>query len=212
MGHVFAFGLLIFRSYDVFMMFGYKMNKFLKTTHTSNLRRSNTIDLASFSQVYFASLLFQVYFRKVMAIKPDMSCVQKYFDVNQLYGNSYSLVNLNIDGPDEVINNKIKQMQAKEFEEVANTRLFMQKQHFRFKLMEGRYKKTGEALGKKVLIEHVYPDISLNEEFKDFQISDFLPMTEEELADLIIDYKMEEIAETNARNERCCAWVLSHCK
>ena len=30
MGHVFAFGLLIFRSYDVFMMFGYKMNKFLK--------------------------------------------------------------------------------------------------------------------------------------------------------------------------------------
>ena len=30
MGHEFAFGLLIFRSYDVFMLFGYEMNKFSK--------------------------------------------------------------------------------------------------------------------------------------------------------------------------------------
>ena len=45
MGHVFAFGLLIFRSYDVFMMFGYKMNKFLKTTHIANLQETTTFDL-----------------------------------------------------------------------------------------------------------------------------------------------------------------------
>ena len=33
---------------------------------------------------------------------------QKYFDVQKLYGNSYSYVGLNIDGPNEEINMKIK--------------------------------------------------------------------------------------------------------
>ena len=45
----------------------------------------------------------------------DMSRVKKYFDVEQLYGNSYSYVGLNIDGPDEAINEKIKEMQEREF-------------------------------------------------------------------------------------------------
>ena len=61
-----------------------------------------------------------------MAKKMDTSRVKKYFDVDRLNGNSYSYVGLNIDGPDETINKKIKDMQEKEFREVAETRLFNQ--------------------------------------------------------------------------------------
>ena len=139
---------------------------------------------------------------------------QKYFDVQKLYGNSYSYVGLNIDGPNEEINMKIKQMQAKEFAEVAEMRLFHQKQHFRHKLMMERRKKTGEEYGKPIRIEHVHPDISLQEEFKDFTIADFMPLnyTEKELVDLVISNKLDEVEKDVNKQERCCAWVLTHCK
>ena len=135
----------------------------------------------------------------------DISRVKKYFDVNKLYGNSYSYVDLKIDGPDEIINKKIKDMQEKEFREVAETRLFNQKDHYRHKILqERRYRSKDEAEKSE----------TLEEEFANFQISDFMPLdyTEEELVDIIIDYQMDEIEEANTKKERCCAWVLNHCK
>ena len=84
-----------------------------------------------------------------MAFKIDTSRINKYLDVNQLYGNSYSYVGLNIDGPDKAINEKIKKMQEKEFEEVAKARLFNQKQHFRYKLMTERNKRLNANLRGK---------------------------------------------------------------
>ena len=80
-----------------------------------------------------------------MLFKLDKNA-QKYFDVQKLYGNSYSYVGLNIDGPNEEIHMKIKQMQAKEFGEVAEMRLFHQKQHFRHKLMMERRKKQEKSM------------------------------------------------------------------
>ena len=145
-----------------------------------------------------------------MAKRIDTSRVKKYFDVEKLYGNSYSYVGLNIDGPDETINKKIKDMQEKEFKEVAETRLFNQKERYRYKILQGRRFRSKEEAeefksGKSETIE---------QEFANFQISDFMPLdyTEEELADIIIDIQMDDIEEANTKKERCCAWVLNHCK
>ena len=145
-----------------------------------------------------------------MAKKMDTSRVKKYFDVDRLNGNSYSYVGLNIDGPDETINKKIKDMQEKEFREVAETRLFNQKEHYRYKILQGRRFRSKEEEEAK---EYERSE-TIEEEFANFQISDFMDLnyTEEELADIIIDYQMTDIEEANTKKERCCAWVLNHCK
>ena len=139
---------------------------------------------------------------------------RKYINVQRLHGNSYTYVGLNIDGPTKEINTKIKEMQAKEFAEVAEMRLFHQKLHFRHKLLMERQKQTGEAYGKAIRIEHVHPDISIEEEFKDFTNADFMPLnyTENELVDLIISNKLDEVEEDVNKQERCCEWILTHCK
>ena len=183
-----------------------------------------------------------------MAFKVDTSRIKKYLDVNQLYGNSYSYVGLNIDGPDKTINEKIKKIQEKEFEEVAKARLFNQKQHFRYKLMDERNKRINEDRrktslvedarlfdqkqplryklmdernkrinadwGKTALVEDAYPEETIEEEFKDISIADFISLhySEEEMIDLIIDIKINDIEEDITKQERCCAWVLTHCK
>ena len=194
MGHEFAFGLLIFRSYDVFMMFGYKMNKFSK---------KQLIHQIFEEELHRFALLFFI-----------MSRIQLYSDVKKIYGNSYSTVGLNIDGPDKIINNKVKELQAREFAEVAEARLFIQKQHFRYKLIDERNKQNNTDSKKTALIEDVHPNISIEEEFKDFETCDFMPLNynEEELVDIIIDIKMDEIEEDVVQKERCCAWILTHCK
>ena len=209
MGHVFAFGLLIFRSYDVFMMFDYKMNKFSKKQLIHQI-----FDEATTNRFALKFIFIKV----IMSFKIDTSRVRKYFDVDQLYGNSYSYVGLNIDGPDEVINKKLKQMQAKEFEEVAKTRLFNQKIRYRFKIMaerEEEKKRIKRESEQNVVVREILTgDYAIEAEFRDFQVSDFFPqtLTEGELSDLIIDVKMDDIEEANTKKERCCAWVLNHCK
>ena len=145
-----------------------------------------------------------------MAKKMDTSRVKKYFDVERLYGNSYSYIGLNIDGPDETINKKIKDMQEKEFKEVAEARLFNQKERYRYKILQGRRFRS-----KKEEEEKEYErSETIEEEFANFQISDFMDLTytEEELSDIIIDIQMADIEEANTKKERCCAWVLNHCK
>ena len=173
------------------MMFGYKMNKFLKN---NSYRKSSKKQKRSIC-LHPAAMANK---------KMDMSRVQKYFDVEKLYGNSYSYVGLSIDGHDDAINKKIKEMQEKEFREVAEIRLFNQKHHYRFKLMKERHDRTGEEFGKPVLIEDAYPDDTLEEEFQNFKLSDFMPLnyTEEELIDIIIADKMDELEENEKKTRQ----------
>ena len=135
-----------------------------------------------------------------MPIKAGMTSTDKFYEVQRLHGQSYAFTDMSIDGPDAAINEKIKKMQATEFEEVAKIRLFVQKERFRFKLMDEKTRVNEERC--------------IEEEFKDFKLSDFVlsTFTEEELVDIIIDNKVEEIAEIETRKDRCCAWVLNHCK
>ena len=135
--------------------------------------------------------------------KIDTSRVKQYFNFEKLYGNSYSYVGLNIDGPDEAINKKIKQMQEQELKEVAEKRLFHQKERYRYKI----------SLQEVELIEYEKNE-TIEQEFANFKFSDFMPLdyTEEELVDIIMNIKMDDIEETNTKKERCCAWVLAHCK
>ena len=148
-----------------------------------------------------------------MSKKCDTSKFAKYFDVDKLHGNSYSCVDLNIDGSDETINKKIKAMQAKEFKEVSESRLFTQKQHYRYTVLQGRRFRTREEV-KKIEFYEKYPDMLIEEEFADIELTDFMNLnyTDEELVDLIIDIKMDDIEEEITRQERCAAWVLNHCK
>ena len=143
-----------------------------------------------------------------------MSSNQRYFNVEKLHGNSYSTVDLNIDGPDPIINNKVKEMQAKEFARVADARLVVQKQCFRYRITNERNKQNNLAKYSGEIIEDAYPTPTIEEEFADLKKSDFMPFnyTEEELLDIIIDVKMDEVKEDVVKKERCCAWVLSHCK
>ena len=144
-----------------------------------------------------------------MAKNIDITRVKKYFDVERLYGNSYSYVELNIDGPDETINNRIKEMQKQEFKEVAETRLFNQKERYRYKILKGRRFRS-----KQEQQEEKERSDTIEEEFANFEISDFMDLhySEEELSDMIIDIKMSDIEEADTRKERCAAWVLNHCK
>ena len=151
----------------------------------------------------------------IMPITPNMSSTEKYFEVMRFWGKSYSFTNLKIDGPDGTINEKIKDMQAKEFEEVAEIRLFIQKEHYRHKLMREKEQEKRclkEESKKAVIVRKISDDVE--DEFRDFKISDFIPLTfsEEELADIIIDNKMDDIEENETKKDRCCAWVLNHCK
>ena len=117
-----------------------------------------------------------------MAKKIDITRVKKYFDVERLYGNSYSYVELNIDGPDETINNRIKDMQKQEFKEVAEARLFNQKERYRYKILkERRFRSKQEQEEEKERSE------TIEEEFANFEISDFMDLhySEEELSDII---------------------------
>ena len=146
-----------------------------------------------------------------------MSATDKCFEVMQFWGKSYSFTDLKIDGPDGTINEKIKDMQAKEFEEVAKIRLFIQKEHYRHKIMrekEQEKRRLNEESKQAVIVQKTSANDAIEDEFRDFKISDFIPITftEEELVDMIIDNKMDEIEEADTRNERCCAWVLNHCK
>ena len=148
-----------------------------------------------------------------MPIKAGMSASDKLYEVMSFRGQSYSFTTMSIDGPDETINAKVKEMQAKEFEDVAKICLFIQKEHFRFKLMQERQKQK-EGLGNAVIVQKISAQDSIEEEFKEFNISDFVALTfsEEELADIIINNKLEDIEENETKKDRCCAWVLNHCK
>ena len=145
--------------------------------------------------------------------KWDTSKVEIYFNVEKLHGKSYSYVDLNIDGPDEAINNKIKQMQQKEFKETAEARLFNQKERYRYRILKGRRFRTKEEV-KQFESSEKLPDTSIEEEFAGFGISDFMDLnyTDEKLADIIIDIKMNDVEEEITRQKRCCAWVLVHSK
>ena len=201
---VFAFGLLIFRSYDVFMMFGYKINKFLKNNSYSKSSNERTAISDKQSRI-----------SRKMPIKSSMSPLEKLCEVQQLRGQSYAFINMTLDGPDVIINNKIKEMQASEFAQTAEIWLFLQKEHFRQKFIKEKRlqeERRQEEAGNNVIVRKIDEDIE--EEFKEFEISDFVTLTfsEEELVDIIIDNKMEDVAEADTKNERCCAWVLNHCK
>ena len=75
-----------------------------------------------------------------------------------------------------------------------------------------RKKRLKEEADSKVIVQPINDE--LEEELKDIEISDFVPLvfSEEKLVDIIMDYKMDEIEEADTKKERCCAWVLNHCK
>ena len=136
--------------------------------------------------------------------------MEKMSEVRQLRGTSYSFMNMPIDGPDENVNRMVKQMQSDEFAKTAELSLFVKRELHRLKK---EHQKQPRTTGNNVMMNSTDNNF-IEEEFKDFKLSDFVPstFTEEELVDIIIDNKVEEIAETDTRNEGCCAWVLNHCK
>ena len=144
-----------------------------------------------------------------------MNAAEKLCEVKKLKGQSYRYTCMRLDGPDPIISRKIKEIQAEEFAKVAEIRLFVQKDHYRYKREQERIqekKRLKEEADSKVIVQPINDE--LEEEFKDIEISDFVPLvfSEEKLVDIIMDYKMDEIEEADTKKERCCAWVLNHCK
>ena len=132
-----------------------------------------------------------------MPLKASMNAAEKLYEVRELRGQSYAYTCMRLDGPDPIISRKIKEIQAEEFAKVAEIRLFTQKEHYRYKVMKEREQE------KKRLQEEADSKINdeIEEEFKDIEISDFIPLTfnEKEMADIIIDIQMEDVSEADVK-------------
>ena len=127
-------------------------------------------------------------------IPANMNFEDMLNEVQKLRGSSYTFMNMIDDGNAEM-SELIKTAQAKEFPRVAKIHLYVQQK------MQQERKQP--------------PEINeINVEFKDFQNDSFLPinLTEKELADIIIDIKIEDIEVEQSKQERCAKWVLNHSK
>ena len=129
-------------------------------------------------------------------ITADMHITDMLNEVQKLRGSSYNFMDMRIDGNDEVAA-LVKQAQAKEFSRVSKLRLVVQQQMY-------RQKQEREQI--------INEDIEI--EFQDFKKDNFLAinLTEIELADAIIELKMQDIAIEEERKERCLSWVMNHAK
>ena len=129
-------------------------------------------------------------------ITADMHITDMINEVQKVSGSSYNFMDMAIDGNDEVAN-LVKQAQAKEFSRVAKIQLIVQQEMHRQKQERER---------------QVDDDIEI--EFRDFAKDSFLPinLTENELADVIIEINIQDIAVEETKKERCLSWVMNHTK
>ena len=134
-----------------------------------------------------------------MMITQNMSQSDMINEVLKLTGNSYSFMDMPIDGNDEV-SLMVKQEQAREFARVASIRLYVQK---KMQQEKGKQQQEKEKAGD-----------DLDMEFKDFKNDAFiqLNLNEIKIVDIIIDMKIDDIEIEQTRNERTISWVMRHAK
>ena len=113
-------------------------------------------------------------------------------EVLQLKGESYTFMDMTID---DDVSRLTKNAQAREFAYVASVRLYVQKEMY--KQQQARRNEQVEELNP------------IDTEFKDFAREDFINVTydEEELTDIILDMKIQDVAVEEAKKERCVSWV-----